>query len=113
MCIRDSGGTAGGTATRVADSVVYRHLWTAPELDGLFAERNRLQRWLDVLAALARAQATLGIIPAASARTITEHADAERLDLNRVAAQTRRTGHSTLGLIQDCLLYTSPSPRDS
>ena len=72
-----NGGSAGGTATRMADSVVYRHLWTAPELDGLFAERDRLQRWLDVLAALARAQATLGIIPAGSARTITEHADAE------------------------------------
>ena len=102
----------GGTATRVADSVVYRHLWTAPELDGLFAERDRLQRWLDVLAALARAQATLGIIPAGSARTITEHADAERLDLSRVAAQTRRTGHSTLGLIQELQLLVPDSARE-
>ena len=105
-------GTAGGTATRVADCVVYRHLWTAPELDGLFAERERLQRWLDVLAALARAQATLGIIPAGSARTITEHADAERLDLSRVAAQTRRTGHSTLGLIQELQLLVPDAARE-
>ena len=107
-----NGGTPAGTATRVADSVVYRHLWTAPELDGLFAERERLQCWLDVLAALARAQATLGIIPAASARTITEHADAARLDLSRVAAQTRRTGHSTLGLIQELQLLVPDSARE-
>ena len=70
----------GGTATRVSDSVVYRHLWTAPELDGLFAERDRLQRWLDVLAALARAQATLGIIPAAS--ILSMHGDAEFMPID-------------------------------
>ena len=34
--------TTGGTATRMADSVVFRHLWTAPALDGTFAERHRL-----------------------------------------------------------------------
>ena len=104
--------TSAGTATRVADSVVYRHLWTAPALDGLFGERNRLQRWLEVLAALARAQATLAIIPAESARTITEYADAGRLDLGRVAAQTRRTGHSTLGLIHELQLLVPEPARE-
>jgi adenylosuccinate lyase len=96
-------------ATRVADSLAYRHLWTAPELDRLFAERERLQRWLEILAALARAQASLEIIPTESARLITEFADAERLDLNRLAAETRRTGHSTLGLIHE-LQRTLPEP---
>ena len=88
-------------STRIADSTVYRHLWTAPELDRLFEERGRLQRWLDILAALARAQASLGIIASESARLITEHADAGRLDLERIAAETRETGHSTLGLIHE------------
>jgi adenylosuccinate lyase len=93
----------------MADSVAYRHLWTAPELDRLFEERDRLQRWLDILAALARAQASLGIIPTESARSITEHADAERLDLDRIAAETRRTAHSTLGLIHE-LQRLVPTP---
>jgi adenylosuccinate lyase len=105
-------GRTDGAATRVADSLVYRHLWTAPELDGLFAERKRLQWWLDVLAALARAQATLRIIPAESARMITEHANAEQLDLSRVAAETRRTGHSTLGLIHELQLILPDSARE-
>jgi adenylosuccinate lyase len=85
----------------MADSLAYRHLWTAPELDRLFEERERLQRWLDILAALARAQAALEIIPAESAASITAHADAGLLDLERIAAETRRTGHSTLGLIHE------------
>ena len=96
-------------STRVADSLAYRHLWTAPELDRLFDERGRLQCWLDILAALARAQASLGIIATESARVITEQADAGRLDLERIAAETRRTGHSTLGLIHE-LQRTVPAP---
>ena len=96
-------------STRVSDSLSYRHLWSAPELDRLFEERSRLQRWLDILAALARAQASLGIIPAESARLIAEQADADRLDLRRIAAETQHTGHSTLGLIRE-LQRTMPSP---
>jgi adenylosuccinate lyase len=88
-------------ATRVADSRSYRHLWTAPELDRLFEERQRLQRWLDILTALARAQASLSIIPAESAALIEANADASRLDLDRIGAQTRQTSHSTLGFIHD------------
>ena len=102
-------GTGTDVSTRVADSLAYRHLWTAPELDRLFEERDRLQRWLDILAALARAQASLGIIATESARVITEHADAGRLDLERIAAETRRTGHSTLGLIHE-LQRIVPAP---
>jgi adenylosuccinate lyase len=93
----------------MSDALTYRHLWTAPELDWLFEERSRLQRWLDILAALARAQASLGIIAAESARLITEQADAGRLDLGRIAAETRNTGHSTLGLIHE-LQRTLPGP---
>lgn len=99
-------------STRVADSLAYRHLWTAPELDRLFEERQRLQRWLDILAALSRAQASLGIIPAESARLITEHADAGRLDLDRIAAETRHTGHSTLGLIHELQLIVPAAARE-
>ncbi|MGH8862221.1 MAG: class-II fumarase/aspartase family protein, partial [Jatrophihabitantaceae bacterium] len=96
----------------MADAVTYRHVWTAPELDGLFEERCRLQRWLDILAALARAQASLRIIPAESARLITEHAHARRLDLDRIAVETRSTGHSTLGLIHELQRIVPVSARE-
>ena len=46
-------------------------------------EHAFLQRMLDVEAALARAQARLGIIPAEAAPVITAAADASRLDLAR------------------------------
>jgi adenylosuccinate lyase len=86
-------------ATRLTDSALYGHLWTTPELAALFAEPARLQTWLDVLTALAAAQAELGLIPAEAAEQIAAHARVDALDLEFVAAETRRTAHSTLGLI--------------
>ncbi|MFE3452612.1 lyase family protein [Nonomuraea sp. NPDC059194] len=85
-------------ATRLTESPEYAQLWTTPELSAIF--ERRMQTWLDILAALAAAQAELGLIPDAAAGQIAEHARAERLDLAFVAAETRRTSHSTLGLIR-------------
>src|SRR5262245_45457263 len=56
------------TATRVSD----------PGIRALYRLENRWQAWLDVEVALARAQAELGIIPAAAAEAIALKA---RLDL--------------------------------
>jgi adenylosuccinate lyase len=87
-------------ASRITDSGLYAHLWGTAETRAIFGERARLQGWLDVIAALARAQAAEGIIPADAARLIGEHARVERIDLEFAAERTRATSHSTLGLIQ-------------
>jgi adenylosuccinate lyase len=87
-------------SARIADSAMYGHLWGTPAVRAVFEESARLQSWLEVLAALARAQAAEGVVPAEAAETITENARVELLDLDLVAEQTRLTGHSTLGLIR-------------
>jgi adenylosuccinate lyase len=84
---------------RVTDSDLYAHLWGTAELRAVFDERARLQSWLDILAALAGSQAELGIVSVEAAEVIDREAKVERLDLDFVAKETRRTGHSTLGLI--------------
>ncbi|GEL20141.1 class-II fumarase/aspartase family protein [Pseudonocardia asaccharolytica] len=89
--------------TRLSSSTLYAHLWGTPELAGVFDERAMLQSWLDILAALARAQAALGIVPGAAAEEITAAAKVDALDLDHVAEQTRLTSHSTLGLIRGLL----------
>jgi adenylosuccinate lyase len=89
--------------TRLSSSTLYAHLWGTPETAGIFDEKAMLQTWLDELGALARAQASLGIVPAASAAAITAAAKVESLDLDYVAEQTRATSHSTLGLIRGLL----------
>lgn len=86
-------------ASRLTESSSFGHLWSTPDVAAVFEETARLQSWLDILAALADAQAEAGIIPAPAADQIREGARVEALDLDLVAAETRRTSHSTLGLI--------------
>ena len=90
--------TRGGT--RVADSALYGHLWGTAEARAILGEEGRLAGWLEVLAALARAQAAAGLIPAHAASLIAEHARPELIDVGYAAEQTRLASHSMLGLIR-------------
>ena len=85
---------------RLTDSALYGHLWATDELRQVFEERGRLGAWLEILSTLAEAQAELTIIPGDAAVAIRRAADVDALDLELVAAETVRTGHSTLGLIR-------------
>jgi adenylosuccinate lyase len=85
---------------RLSDSPAYAHLWATEESRALLDESARWQRWLDILTALAAAQAELGIIPRSSADAIAHRARVELLDLDLIATETRHSSHSTLGLIR-------------
>ncbi|MGH9038718.1 MAG: class-II fumarase/aspartase family protein [Acidimicrobiia bacterium] len=89
-------------------SAVYAHLWGTPEVDALLTDDARLQAWLDILAALARAQAEVGLIPASAGEEISRQARVELLDTDFVVAETRATSHSTLGLIRGMQKILSP-----
>jgi adenylosuccinate lyase len=78
---------------------VYGHLWGTAETRALFEDEGRTRAWLEILGALATAQGELGLIPAGAADAIAARMR-EPVDLDAVAAETRRTGHSTLGLIR-------------
>ncbi len=69
-----------------------------PGVRALFTEAARFQSWLDVEAALAQAQAELGIIPDGAAREITRKAHLSYLDLEAVRAGLARTGHPLVQL---------------
>ncbi len=70
-----------------------------PGVRALFTEAARFQSWLDVEAALAQAQAELGIIPTAAAREITRKAQLSALDLAAVRAGLAKTGHPLVPLV--------------
>jgi adenylosuccinate lyase len=70
-----------------------------PGVRALFTEAARFQSWLDVEAALAEAEAELGIIPEAAAREIVRKAHLSYLDLGRVREGLARTGHPIVPLV--------------
>lgn len=82
-----------------ADSAIYGHLWGTEEVRALFTDEGRTQSWLEILAALAEAQADVGLVPRPAAEAIRGHARVDLIDLDLVAAETRASGHSTAGLI--------------
>jgi adenylosuccinate lyase len=66
----------------------------------LFSERARFQRWLDVEASLARAEAALGVIPERAAESISSKAQTDLLDLSRYEDLYRRTGHPMVAFLR-------------
>ena len=77
------------TAARVPD----------PGIRELFTREARWQAWLDVEAALARAEGELGMIPADAAVEIANHCRLELLDVDRIEAGLAVTAHSLVPLI--------------
>jgi 3-carboxy-cis,cis-muconate cycloisomerase len=70
-----------------------------PGVRALYHLENRWQAWLDVEAALAEAQAELGIIPRPAADAIARAARLELLDRARIDEGFARTGHTIVPLV--------------
>ena len=74
------------------ETVFTRHLLD-PEILAIWSERATVQAWFDTEAALAAAQAELGMIPHQAAATIAAGADAGPVDLDRMARDILFTQH--------------------
>jgi len=70
-----------------------------PGIRALFTEHARFQSWLDVEAALADAQAGLGIIPKHAAEEIRRKAHLKFLDLDAIRAGLAKTGHPIVPVV--------------
>src|SRR5262245_32537752 len=79
--------------TGVFDSLLLGHVWGTDELREIFSDANRVQKWFDYEAALALAQAELGIVPPAAAAEIAARAKVANVDLAAIGAEIRRIKH--------------------
>jgi adenylosuccinate lyase len=84
----------------ISDSMFHGHMYATETSRELFCDLCRMQRWLDVETALALSQAEVGLIPADVAGCISAAAKIERLDLEWIAAETRRTSHSLVPVLR-------------
>lgn len=78
---------------------VATRLFTTDAMRVLFDERARIQRMLDVEAALAAAQAHLGVIPADAASAIAACCRAELYDGDAIADAARNAGNLAIPLV--------------
>jgi 3-carboxy-cis,cis-muconate cycloisomerase len=86
--------------TSLIDSAVFRDIFSTEAMRRVFSDENRVQKYLDFEAALARAQARLGVIPKEAAEEIVKHCNADEIDFNKLKVQTERIGYPVLPVVQ-------------
>src|SRR5580704_1250060 len=84
----------------ILDSAVFRDIFTTPAMRGVWSDENRVQKYLDFEAALARAQAKLGIIPKNAAAEIVRHCSADKIDMALLKTATEKIGYPVLPVVQ-------------
>ncbi|MGH6672984.1 MAG: 3-carboxy-cis,cis-muconate cycloisomerase [Xanthobacteraceae bacterium] len=86
--------------TSLIDSAVFRDIFSTEAMRRVFSDENRVQKYLDFEAALARAQARLGVIPREAADEICRHCNAAEIDFDKLKRQTERIGYPVLPVVQ-------------
>ncbi len=81
------------------DSFYFRDRFGTVAMRAIWEDRRTQQRWLDVEAALAEAEAELGLIPTEAAEEIVRSARIERLDLESMKAEFDATWNPVVPLV--------------
>jgi len=84
----------------VIGSKIFGDMFGSRAMRAIFSDERTVQRYLDVEAALARAQAGAGIIPAAAADAISRHAKAKNVDWDRLSKRAEIVGYPILPLVE-------------
>jgi 3-carboxy-cis,cis-muconate cycloisomerase len=84
----------------VLDCIVLGNLFASEEVRRLFDSSRLVQSWLDAERALARAEAEVGVIPAAAAERIAQEAQADRFDLAALGAGVEAAQHPLVPLVR-------------
>src|SRR3989339_792797 len=82
------------------DYQIQSNVFSTPELVALFDEQARFARWLCIEAALARAQADLGVIPQAAAEMICSKALLSQIDLEQLTEEYKTSRNSLMPLVK-------------
>jgi 3-carboxy-cis,cis-muconate cycloisomerase len=84
----------------ILDSEVFRDIFATPAMRQVWSDENRVQKYLDFEAALAKAQGKLGIIPKEAAAEIVKHCDGKLIDMAKLKQATERIGYPVLPVVQ-------------
>ena len=82
------------------DSSIFRDIFSTEAMRRVFSDENRVQKYLDFEAGLAKAQARLGIIPKEAGEEIVRHCNAGEMDFAKLKTQTERIGYPVLPVVQ-------------
>jgi 3-carboxy-cis,cis-muconate cycloisomerase len=81
------------------DSAIFRDIFGTEAMRQVWSDGNRIQKYLDFEAGLARAQARLKIIPQEACDEIVRHCKVDRFDIDRLKKETERIGYPVLPVV--------------
>jgi 3-carboxy-cis,cis-muconate cycloisomerase len=87
----------------IFDSSIFRDIFTTPAMREIWSDENRVQKYLDFEAALARAQARLGIIPKNAATEIVKHCDVKKMNFAKLKERTEKVGYPVLPVVNQLI----------
>ena len=98
-------------ASTPIDSQVFGFMFSTPEMKQVFSDENLVQKWLDIEAAIARAQAERGIIPQDAADEIQEKAKADRIDIPSIG-EFYKSSITIVPLLKAFMAILTPHARE-
>src|SRR5436190_11222754 len=86
-------------AATIIDSRIFHNMFSSGAMREVWSDENRTAKYIDVERALAIVQGRLGIIPQEAADEIVSNCSLEKIDLDKLRAQTERIGYPVLGVV--------------
>src|SRR5262249_19449237 len=96
--IECSDGSTGMGST-VFESILFRDMFGAASMRAIFEDRALVQRYIEVEAALARAEARVGVIPSDAGEAIARAMESVTLDFDRLKQETDNVGYPILPVV--------------
>ncbi|KAL0061375.1 hypothetical protein AAF712_011773 [Marasmius tenuissimus] len=93
----------------VTDSQIFGNIFSTPESSSIWSDRTRTQHYLNFEAALAKAQARLGVIPEKAAEAIVEKCDIELIDMEELRRETEKIGYPVLPVVKQVVRMVNES----
>ncbi|HEU0199920.1 MAG TPA: 3-carboxy-cis,cis-muconate cycloisomerase, partial [Burkholderiaceae bacterium] len=81
------------------DSAIFGDIFSTAAMRRVWSDENRTEKYLRIEAALARVQGRLGLIPQEAADEIVRACNIEKIDMQKLKAQTERIGYPILGVV--------------
>src|SRR4051812_21255351 len=85
--------------TGTIDSAIFKDIFGTAAMQQVWSDSNRIQKYLDFEAGLARAQAKLTIIPQEACDEILKHVKFEHYDIEKLKGETERNGYPVLPVV--------------
>jgi 3-carboxy-cis,cis-muconate cycloisomerase len=92
----------------VLESAIFKDMFGTPAMRAVFDDAATVRRYVEIEVALAAVQGRMGVIPAQAAKAIADRADASKIDMQVLKAETEIVGYPILPLVHQLSKICGP-----